>query len=235
MSETQSTQESELFEPWVKAFVPWTIEFKPMNLSSALGPLSPICHLTVDHLKGIEEHLISLDERDRYLRFGYPAKDVHIKNYVDGLHVERDRLLGIFNADHRLVAFAHLSLTRPEEFAPCAEFGVSVDSSMRGQGAGGRLFEYACLLARNSGVRMLFIHALSENTAMIKIAKKHGATLEREGSETECYVKLPLGDINSLMIEWSSQYMSQSKLKLQEQTQRFWGFLNQVQTHRQKL
>jgi len=82
---------------------------------------------------------------------------------------------------------------------------------------------------------MLFIHALSENTAMIKIAKKHGATLEREGSETECYVKLPLGDINSLMIEWSSQYMTQSKLKLQEQTQRFWGFLNQVQTHRQKL
>jgi GNAT superfamily N-acetyltransferase len=235
MSESELLQHSQVFEPWVKPFTPWSIEFKPMKLQNVIGSLNSISHLKQEHLQGIEDHLIALDERDRYLRFGYHAKDEHIKKYVEGLDVEADRLLGMFSADHRLVAFAHLSLSRPEEFAPCAEFGVSVDSSIRGQGAGSRLFEYACLLARNCGVRMLFIHALSENTAMISIAKKHGATLERQGSETECYVKLPLGDLNSLMIEWSSHYLSQSNLNLQEQSNRFWGFLEHVQIQRQKL
>jgi hypothetical protein len=36
-----------------------------------------------------------------------------------------------------------------------------------------------------------FIHALSENTAMLKIAKSAGAIVRREGSETEAWLELP--------------------------------------------
>jgi len=235
MNDSESLQDDPLMDSWAKVVVPWNIEFKPIGISSVMGGLNSIFHLSAEHLKGIEDHLLSLNEQDRYLRFGYHAKEEHILNYVQGLDAKRDRLLGIFDDDHRLVAFAHLSLTRPDEFAPCAEFGVSVDPSLRGQGVGSRLFKYACLLARNSGIRMLFIHALSENTAMINIAKRHGATLERHGSETECYVKLPLGDFNSLMIQWSSQYLNQTNLNLKEQTQRFWSFLHDVQSERQRV
>jgi hypothetical protein len=53
-----------------------------------------------------------------------------------------------------------------------------------------RLFERAVMHARNEGVDMLFIHALSENTAMLKIARNAGAALvERDGSETEAYLQ----------------------------------------------
>jgi GNAT superfamily N-acetyltransferase len=235
MSDLNSFQSVRFFEPWIKGPLNWPIQQKTSQLSTRSASLNPICLLCVEHLSAIEDHLLALGERDRYLRFGYHARDEHIKKYVHGLHLDQDRLMGIFNESDQLVAFAHLSLSRPKEFARCAEFGVSVDESLRGQGTGSRLFDYACLLARNSGVRMLFIHALSENTAMISIAKRHGATLERQGSETECYVKLPLGDFNSLMIEWSSQFISQSNLKLHEQSNRFWSFLQHQQTKRQEL
>jgi hypothetical protein len=46
------------------------------------------------------------------------------------------------------------------------------------------------LHARNRGVDTIFIHALSENTAMLKIARNAGATLERDGSESEAWLKL---------------------------------------------
>ena len=37
----------------------------------------------------------------------------------------------------------------------------------------------------------IFIHALSENTAMLQIVRDAGATVEREGSESEAWLTLP--------------------------------------------
>ena len=53
-----------------------------------------------------------------------------------------------------------------------SEFGVSVLPKARRRGFGRRLFEHAMLHARNRGVETMFIHALSENTAMLKIARE---------------------------------------------------------------
>jgi RimJ/RimL family protein N-acetyltransferase len=72
-----------------------------------------------------------------------------------------------------------------------AEFGVSVLSKARNRGYGARLFEHAMLHARNRGVDTLYIHALSENSAMLKIARRAGALVVREGAETEARLKLP--------------------------------------------
>jgi hypothetical protein len=72
-----------------------------------------------------------------------------------------------------------------------AEFGVSVLTKARKRGYGARLFEHSMVHARNRGVDTLYIHALTENTAMLKIARKAGAVVEREGAETEARLKLP--------------------------------------------
>ena len=47
------------------------------------------------------------------------------------------------------------------------------------------------LHARNRGVGAIFIHALSENTPMLKIARDAGATVRRDGSESEAWLELP--------------------------------------------
>jgi len=154
----------------------------------------PIRSLAPRHRSRIAAHLTELDERDRYLRFGYPATDAQIAKYVDTLDFERDEVFGIFNRRLQLIAMAHLAnapAPRPDERPTMAEFGASVLSRARGRGYGERLFEHAVLHARNRGVETLLIHALSENIAMLKIARKAGAVVEREGSETEARLKLP--------------------------------------------
>src|SRR4030095_8128747 len=86
---------------------------------------------------------------------------------------------------------AYAPASEHEQPGTMAEFGVSVLAKVRGRGYGGRLFEHAMLHARNRGVDTLFIHALSENTAMLKIARNAGATVDRSGSESDAHLKLP--------------------------------------------
>ncbi|MCW5667187.1 MAG: GNAT family N-acetyltransferase [Piscinibacter sp.] len=154
----------------------------------------PTRSLGARHRDRIMAHLVGLDEADRYLRFGYPATDAQIAKYVDMLDFDRDEVFGIFNRRLELIALAHLAM--PDSASNradggVAEFGVSVVRKARGRGFGARLFEHAMLHARNRGVQTLTIHALSENAAMLRIARNAGATIERAGPESEAWVRLP--------------------------------------------
>jgi len=164
----------------------------------------PIRSLGPRHRGRITAHLVALDERSRYLRFGHAANDSHIGRYVDTLDFDHDEVFGIFNRRLELIAMAHLA-HRPGDVSrgrPAAsEFGVSVLPKARRRGFGGRLFEHAMLHARNRGVHSIFIHALSENTAMLKLARHAGATVERDGPESEAWLKLPPDSFGSHLDE----------------------------------
>ena len=154
----------------------------------------PIRSLGPRHRERILAHLLALDEHSRYLRFGYAATDTHLSQYVDRLDFERDEVFGIFNRRLDLIAMAHLAHAGErigQQRPAMAEFGVSVLIRARRRGFGRRLFEHAMLHACNRGVGALFIHALSENTAMLKIARDAGAMIRRDGSETEAWLELP--------------------------------------------
>src|SRR5687768_18474258 len=128
------------------------------------GPMVPIRSLGSGHRSRIAHHLLELDEHDRYLRFGYQANDEQIERYVAQLDFERDEIFGIFNRRLQLIAMAHLAFIHEPDAVPAAEFGVSVLKQARGRGFGARLFDRAVMHARNEGVELMFIHALSENT-----------------------------------------------------------------------
>jgi len=156
----------------------------------------PIRSLAPRHRERILAHLQQLDERDRYLRFGYIAADDQLQRYVESLDFSRDEVFGIFNRRLQLIALAHLayeprSATPSDGKPPLAEFGVTVLERARGRGFGARLFEHAVLHARNRGIDTLFIHALSENAAMLNLARKAGAEVHRDGSESQALLKLP--------------------------------------------
>jgi GNAT superfamily N-acetyltransferase len=154
----------------------------------------PIRSLGPRHRERITAHLLSLGVSDRHLRFGYAATDAQISKYVDMLDFEQDEIFGIFNRRLELIAMAHLahSVVAPgNNGTAVSEFGVSVLPQARNRGFGRRLFEHAMLHARNRGVETLLIHALSENVAMLKIARNAGATVVREGSESDAWLRLP--------------------------------------------
>jgi RimJ/RimL family protein N-acetyltransferase len=124
---------------------------------------------------------------------------------------------------------AHLAFAEQADHKSCAEFGVSVLKKARGRGYGSRLFERAVIHARNEGVDLMFIHALTENTAMLKIARNAGAKLERAGSETDAYLRLPPATLDSRMSEMVEEQVAQTDYRLKAQARSFREFLASVQ------
>lgn len=163
----------------------------------------PIRSLSPSQRPDILSHLTSLSQRDRYLRFGYAASDEQIGRYVDGLNFDRDEVFGVYNRRLDIIALAHLAYPNADAPTPqAAEFGGSVAAHARGRGYGARLFDHAMLHARNRGLKSLFIHALSENTVMLRIARKAGALVDRAGSESDACLTLPNETLASQMAQW---------------------------------
>jgi len=158
----------------------------------------PIRDLHARHRHRILDHLLHLDERDRYLRFGSNVNQDQLAKYVASIDFKRDEVFGIFNRKLQLVAVAHLAAMPgkgpngdPSSRGRAMEFGVSVLPSGRGRGLGMRLFMHAVTHARNQHASHLMIHALTENAPMLRIAAKAGSTIERDGPDAEAWLKLP--------------------------------------------
>jgi len=184
-------------------------------------PFAPIRSMGPGHRERMVRHLVALGPEDRYLRFGYPAGDPQIRQYVAGLNFERDDVFGIFNRRLELLAVAHLAYSSSPDCPSCAEFGVSVSAHARGRGYGKRLFERAVMHARNQGVEMMFIHALSENTVMLSIAAQAGSRLVRDGSETEAFLRLPPANFDTLVSELVQEQLAQTDYRWKAQLQAF--------------
>lgn len=197
--------------------------------NTATSVLVPIRSLGGNHRSRIASHLMALDDNDRYLRFGYVAQDVQIQKYADSLDFEQDDIFGIYNRKLELLSVAHLAYAKEHGYERCAEFGVSVLPSARGRGYGARLFERAAMHARNEGVQMMFIHALSENAPMLKIARKAGARVEREGTESEAYLTLAAPTLDSRITELLEEQIAQTDYSVKVQAKQFWSVLADLQ------
>ena len=162
----------------------------------------PIRDLHARHRRRILDHLLELDEHDRYLRFGYHATTDQIQHYVASFDFKRDEVFGIFDRQLHLIAMAHLAampgpVDRQASRGRAMEFGVSVLRAGRGRGLGMRLFMHAVTHARNQHASHLMIHALSENAPMLRIAAKAGAAIDREGPDAEAWLKLPSDSVRT--------------------------------------
>jgi RimJ/RimL family protein N-acetyltransferase len=200
------------------------------TLSRAATPsVVPIRVIGPRERSRITRHLLALAPRDRYLRFGYAASDEQVRRYADGIDFERDELFGIYNRRLHLIGVAHLAFPPGDEHRDCAEFGVSVAEHARGRGYGTRLFARAVMAARNKGVGMLFIHALSQNTAMLKIARNAGAAVARSGPESEAHLEVPAATLDSRVSEIAQQQYAQVDYQIKTRAKQFWAILGNLQ------
>jgi RimJ/RimL family protein N-acetyltransferase len=208
----------------------------PEQSASSRAPwAAAIRRLGSRHRARIARHLNQLDEHDRYLRFGYLANDAQIEAYVDTLDFDRDAIFGIYNRRLELVAMAHLAHSVDRSLDACAEFGVSVLPAVRGHGYGAKLFARAMRHARNEGVQLLFIHALTENKAMLHIARKAGATVELDGPEASAYLRLPPANFESQITEMVESRIADADYRLKVQAQQFWSVLSALQSLRKAV
>jgi GNAT superfamily N-acetyltransferase len=189
----------------------------------------PIRSLGENHRARICAHLKALNAHDRYYRFGFSSTDAQIEHYTDSLNFERDEIFGIYNRRLELIATAHLAYSSEDRSNAASEFGVSVLAPARGRGFGKRLFERAMMHARNEGVQTMFLHVLSENAVMLHIARKAGAKVVRDGSESEAHLHLPPATVNSQVTEIVEEHLAQANYRMKVQARQFRGWLDRLE------
>jgi len=140
----------------------------------------------------LEPHFLALGAEDRRLRFGIPLNDDAVRTYVARIDFERDAVFGISDDGLHLIGAAHVARGDGH-----AELGVSVLPGHRGRGIGGALLARAHLRARNWGVRALFMHCLTENAAMMHLARKQEMDIVAEAGEADAWLRLLPADASS--------------------------------------
>ena len=144
----------------------------------------------------LERHFLALGAADRRLRFGAWLNDFAVRAYVARIDFDSDAAFGVYDDRLQLVGAAHLARSDGH-----AELGVSVLQGHRGRGVGGALLARAHLHARNWGVRRLFMHCLTENAAMMSLARKQGMAMVASSGEADAWLGLPPADAVSLLGE----------------------------------
>lgn len=152
--------------------------------------------LTAADRPAILRHLQSLSEEDLRLRFGSPRSPASVASYVEHIDFARDALFGVFDSDLELVGVAHVGMGDE------AEFGVSVAPAHRGRGVGTALFDRAQEHARNHMIRRFYVHCLTENKAMLAIARKAKMKIVTEAGEADAWLGLPPGDVATVTGEF---------------------------------
>ena len=150
----------------------------------------PIKLSTESQREQVISHLLSFDADDLRLRFGYTPTEYIIRKYVeDSWGKSGNRWFGIYSPEaDGVIATLHVALMNDDQ----AEFGFTVDSRFRNRGFGSELFSRGVTWAKALSVKKVFMHCLSENAAVRKIAKKnemHVITLD--GDEAEADLALP--------------------------------------------
>ena len=142
----------------------------------------------------LEGHFLALAGEDRRLRFGAGLNDFAVRAYVKGIDFERDAVFGVLDDELRVIGAAHLARGNGH-----AELGVSVLPGHRNRGIGGALLGRAHTHARNWRVHALFMHCLTENGAMMHLARKQRMEIVADAGEADAWLNLPPADASSYM------------------------------------
>jgi GNAT superfamily N-acetyltransferase len=163
----------------------------------------PVHRLTEAARPKLLDHFLRLDANDVRLRFGSPLGSDAIAAYVQGIDFDTDAVFGVYEEELGLAAVAHVAFGTDG-----AELGISVLPADRSCGIGTALFARAVEHARNRFVTKMYMHCLSENEAMMHIARKSGMNICIDTGEAEAFLKLEPADQASLSGELMGQRLA---------------------------
>ena len=135
----------------------------------------------------IIKHLIGLDDDSNRLRFGVRKSEESIKQYVEGINFTSDRLYGAFDGNVNMVGFIHIANMTKKNVV---EIGISVDSRYRKLRIGSKLFRKAVNYCKLYNIRTLYSFCLTENSAMMRMAKRENMVIDRFAGEAEAHMSI---------------------------------------------
>ena len=132
-------------------------------------PAATIQRLDEGKRAALVAHFLALPMKDRHLRFGTPFGTTAIASYVDRINFAHDAVFGVHDDRLALVGAAHVAFVDD-----LAEIALSVLPAHRRRGVGSALFRRALAHARGRSVPRLFMHFLSGNAPIMRIARRFG-------------------------------------------------------------
>lgn len=142
-------------------------------------------------------HLLALDQESRYTRFGFHAQDEIIEKLCEGFenNPKEHKIFVIENENLEVAAAGHISLQGGE-----TELAFSVLQEYRKQGMGSSLMGRCVEWCQNRNIKGGCMVCLSTNTAIKKLASKHGILIN-DGGETLADIKIPEATATSVIHE----------------------------------
>ena len=142
-------------------------------------------------------HLLALDAESRYTRFGVMVKDEVINQLCDKFEANprEHKIFVIEDEELRVIAAGHIALEGGE-----TELAFSVLTAYRKQGMGSSLMARTIEWCQNRNIKGGCMVCLSTNTAIKRLAAKHGV-LVNDGGETLANIEIPNSTPASVMHE----------------------------------
>ncbi|MCP1674596.1 RimJ/RimL family protein N-acetyltransferase [Natronocella acetinitrilica] len=156
-------------------------------LESPRLPLGRLVRLDGADAPDVAAHYRRLDAAARYCRFAGVVPDALLERLAAEATHPAHRCFGVV-IDGVLRGVAECRLGSPVAGAP-AEVALSIESAWQGQGLGGVLLGALIPEARVAGARSVHLSALAANAAMLRLARRYGMTLTRDG-EIEAVLSL---------------------------------------------
>ena len=136
------------------------------------------------------DHLLRLDPEDRASRFGRTAGDDEIRRYWERIDWARTLMIGC-EVGGELRAVGELRAIGEAGWGPTAEVAVTVERPFQGRRIGSELFRRLVTLARNRGVRSLYVICLARNRKVQRMVLHYGTELTQYDGEIEGQIRLP--------------------------------------------
>jgi len=153
--------------------------------------------LRPDEYYRYRKHLLKLDDNSRYTRFGVMIKDEVINQLCDKFEAnyKEHKIFVIEDENLDVVAAGHIALEGGE-----TELAFSVLKEHRQQGLGSALMARCIEWCQNRNIKGGCMVCLSNNTAIKRLASKHGVLIN-EGGETLANISIPDATAASMLHE----------------------------------
>lgn len=143
------------------------------------------------------EHLLTLDPTSRYNRFAHHIKDESVLALCEQWEHDpkNHKLFVIENEDLAIVAVGHIAFCSNQ-----MELALSVLKQYQGQGMGSSLMSRCIEWCQNRGIHTGCMTCLATNTAVRKLASKHGILINDHG-DAIADIKIPNSTAGSVLHE----------------------------------
>jgi acetyltransferase len=145
----------------------------------------------------VEELFRVMSARSIYYRFFRPLKEIPPELLVRFTQIDYDRDISLVAVDRSGTGERILGVSRlvGDPDGSEAEFAIAIGDPWQGKGVGAALLESCLAIAKEKGFQSVWGITLTENTQMLKLAKKLGFDIRYETGTGEYRLQLDLSKV----------------------------------------